>query len=443
MVNLPIEVAECLKRLRSEHSHYVAVKVIGGKHYAFEVTSRWNRERKRSVAVTHYLGRIKNDGTFVPAHHRHNTETAATANNGPEIAEDKYDKAILTNLSMNGRMPTPALAGRIGSSAASTAYWRNKTEEKYGIRYFAEIDTEKLGYMGYLVFVKFNDKIPHYEEIKQSIEGEATIQLATLTSGEYDLVMYVLTTGPKDLAYLIYNLRANTPFSKYPSFWYTTANYFRSHTIPLRDEFFELLEKRVWHRTKEKPRPGETDITEREYNVLRELNANGSIGFGEIDKKYGYGKGASRYTYIKLMEKGVLKRVTVNLTRLSLKYIGFLFLDFVDISQFKKVRAQLLLEAIKDAGVVNKYSLANDTGAPEGFLMVMPVFTGDDAITTEDEIKRKVKGIRFRKLIATKTIIGAFCFRRFDATYTNQYRLLVEEYGLLKDVKRQDYGEMR
>ncbi len=441
MVNLPTKVAECLKRLRSEHHHYVAVKVIGGKHYAFEITSKWNAGKKKSVAVTGYLGRIKEDGTFVPACHRQNVGPAAERNNGPEALEDKYDKTILRNLSMNGRMTIPALAGRIGLAATSAGYWVKKAEEKYGIRYFAEIDTEKLGYIGYLVFVKFNDKIPQYEEIKQSIENEAAIQLAVLTSGEYDLIMYVLTTAPRDLAYLVYNLRANTPFSKYPSLWYTTANYFRSHTIPLRDEFFGLLKGRIWHRTREKPRPSETDITEREHNVLRELNLNGSAGFGDIDKKYGYGKGTSRYTYMKLKEKGILKRITITLGKLPLKYTSFMFVDIVDLSLFRKARPQLLLEAIKDTGVVNKYSLANETWIPESFLMVMPVFAEDDLIATEDEIKRKITGIRFRKMLVTKMIIGSFCFRKFDTAYTNQHRLLVEEYKLINESMRTDYGE--
>ena len=47
MVNLPKEIADRLKILRSEHSHYVSVKILKGKHYAFEVIGKWNKELKK------------------------------------------------------------------------------------------------------------------------------------------------------------------------------------------------------------------------------------------------------------------------------------------------------------------------------------------------------------------------------------------------------------
>ena len=441
MVNLPKEIADRLKILRSEHSHYVSVKILKGKHYAFEVTSKWNKDLQKSQTITHYLGRIMPDGTFIGATHRNykGTLSAEKTIQTHETTQGKYDKIIIKNLSMNGRMSIPLLSKRLDLSITNTRYWANKIENLYGIRYFAEIDTERLGYVGYFIFIKFNAEVPRYEEIKQSIESEAYIQLAAFTSGEYDLILYILTKSPMELAYLIYNLRAKSAFNKYPSFWYTTPNYSRSHTIPLRDNFFEMLRNNIWHRTKEKPRPNDTDITEREYNILRELSSEGSIGFDKMDKKYRYGKGISRYAYTRLKEKGILKRVTINLERLNLKYTGVLFIDFMDMLQFKKTRSKLLLEAIKDTGVVNKYSLANDTGIPEGFLMVMPVFNEDELITTEDKIRQQIKGIRLRKLIVTKIILGSFCFRKFDMTYTNQYRLLVEEYKLIKEDKKTDY----
>ena len=78
-------------------------------------------------------------------------------------------------------------------------------------------------------------------------------------------------------------------------------------------------------------------------------------------------------------------------------------------------------------------------GIPEGFLMCMPIFSDNDLIYTEKNIQEKLKGIRLRKLIITNIVVGSFCYRRYDNNYTNQHKLLVEEYKLIKEVEKINY----
>jgi DNA-binding Lrp family transcriptional regulator len=443
MANLPKEIAECLKRLRKEHAHYVAVKVIKGRHYAFEVMGRWNKERKKNATITNYLGRISPNGTFMPAHHRNcpplSSEIRQQTN--PEPEPGKYDGIVLRNLSMNGRMPIDMLAKRMGVSLTSARYHISKIEERYGLRYFADVDIEKLGYLGYFIFVKFRDSMPTAEEIRGIVDDEPHIQLAIMTSGRYDLVLYILAKSHRDVVYFLYELRSKSALNKYQSLWYTTPQYSRSYTIPLRDPFFRLLEDRIWHRTRERPRPESSDITEREYNVMRELCMNGAIDFARIDGKYGYGKGSSRYAYSKLRQRGIIRRMTITISRPPIKYTAMLFVDFANMVSFDKTRQNLLFETIADGKLMNKYAFAVDIGTPQGYLMVMPVFIEGELALTEGHLMKMIKGVRLRRLIVTENVVGSFCYRNFDPAYTNQYRLLVEEYKLIKPQISTSYEE--
>ena len=69
--------------------------------------------------------------------------------------------------------------------------------------------------------------------------------------------------------------------------------------VPLRQEFVDkILGQRQWHRRRFVViTPTQEDILKREYLLLTELNENAAMGFSEIDKKHGLGRGASRYTY--------------------------------------------------------------------------------------------------------------------------------------------------
>ncbi len=236
-------------------------------------------------------------------------------------------------------------------------------------------------------------------------------------------------------------MRVETRLNSYPSLWYTTPYYSRRHIFPLRNEFFKLLKEKVWKRTKEKPRPESGNLTEREYNILLELNGNGSENFVDIDKKYGYGGGTARYIYIKLKERGILSHITVTLEKLPIKYTAMLFLEHVEMDKFRKTRQNLLIETIKDTGLINKYALTGNIDTPHSYLLAMPVFTEDDLISTEEALKKNIGGIRLSKTIIIKNIVGSLCYRRLDNTYTNQYRLLVEEYKIIKPSRQLNYEE--
>jgi DNA-binding Lrp family transcriptional regulator len=357
-----------------------------------------------------------------------------------EEANVEIDSKILTILSMNGRATLDFIGKHVGLSKHPTYRRIKRLEENYGIKYIAEIDVSKFGYLGYMAFVKFRDKVPDLHLIRKALENEPRVQLVLLTNGEYDLVIYFLSNDHRDAAYLIFKLRVEGPFAPYPSDWYLTPHY-TANFIPLRGEFFELLKKNIWHRTRDTKKPSERNLLEREYTLLRELNNYGTASFSNIDDKYKIGKGASRYTYYKLREKGVLKRITISMQMLPIKYHAIFFISPFFGSRFSRTRPDLLSEVIKDGNIINKFIQNSEIGTPVGVMLVMPVFDDIDIKNTEDYLNSKIKGITLRKLIITNIPIGSFAYRRFDKTYTNQYRILVEEYKALRYNEQTNYGE--
>ena len=90
-------------------------------------------------------------------------------------------------------------------------------------------------------------------------------------------------------------------------------------------------------------------LLKREYAVLKELNRNGTESFVDIDRKYGFDEGRSQFTYHKLKEKGIIKRITLSMDRPPIKYLGIMKLSILEVDKFKRNSAKLLLRTIKES----------------------------------------------------------------------------------------------
>src|SRR5271155_6106732 len=103
-------------------------------------------------------------------------------------------------LSMDGRAALDSIGKKIKLTKHPTYRRVKGLEDRFGIRYLAEIDTEKLGYLKFMIFVKFLDKLPSNDEITAAIKNEPRIQFAaTLTGGEYNLMLYLLVENNSEI----------------------------------------------------------------------------------------------------------------------------------------------------------------------------------------------------------------------------------------------------
>jgi DNA-binding Lrp family transcriptional regulator len=437
-MSTPLKVTEAYEKLKKEYPFYVALKKINGKYYLYKQTSHADENKKVKV-ITEYLGRVKDDGVFIKKVISKDTElenakTLILARGGKvilperteegeylpvkELMSDEIDKKILTTLSMNARASLAFMGRQIGLSQNATYNRVKHLEEKYGIRYMAEINVEKLGFLPLLIMVKFIDKSPSIKEVIDALKDESRVQLVFTTKGDYDLVIYALAKNvtSEETIDTVVKLRMGG-LIKYPGKWYVTL--FWKHSlgyIPLRDEFIDSIKD---------------NLLKREYAILKELNKNGIMDFTEIDKKYGFDNGRSQYTYYRLKEKGIISRITISEQELPIKYVGVILKEIIDEKKFRKNRVNSLLDILDETNFpTTKYILTGDYGNPDGSILFMPIFNPGHLEANVEKLSSFDLGLNIRTWIITNILLGSFCFRKFDLAYASQYGPLEREYGI-------------
>lgn len=293
--DLPKPIRKTLMVMKGKSKHYVFVKFRYNNYRVYEGTSHFDKEKNRSRMTAMYLGTIEADGKFVPATHRPDKATIAMASDMIKLEErepqesfeelTENERKALMILSMNGRA-TPKLIGNMLEMKPQTAqYLVKKLESRFKIKYFADIAFWKFGLNQFVGFIKFKDKLPSVEEIKKSLGEDPHVQMVALTSGDYDVLFYFLAESNDDALEITYALQTNTKLADYDAAWNIGYFYQYYGAMPVRPEFFELLEKKVWHKTKETPTKKREEIWKREYAVLKELCRDGAMSFAEIDRR--------------------------------------------------------------------------------------------------------------------------------------------------------------
>jgi DNA-binding Lrp family transcriptional regulator len=441
MITLPALVKSKFLRLKRSSGKYLEIKHSKGYFFVYQSTSRWDKEKKRPVKMPVYFGRITSAGEFIAAKNKKPRNVGQPVVDAKEeIVHDegqkrldapisagkrhKNDEKLLMALSMNSRIPMSVLGRMVGLKETAVSRQVKRLERDYDIKHTLEIDTSKLGYSGFFITVKFLNDFPKIEELKEILSKESKIQLALLTKGDSDLVMYVLTIESGDINKLIFELRMKF---KHESIWNAAPISDGYGFVPLRDEFIDILKDK---------------LLTREYAVLKELNSNGNIDLTEIDKKYGFDKGRSQYSYHKLKEKGIIKRTTISMQKLPIRYIAIIFTDVINFEKFIKGRQKLLLNIIEQSerNYISKYLLVDDSVSPDTAILYLPVFNYGDLEAEVEKISNLDLGVRLRTMIATDTILGSLCFRNFDNSYSDQYKILSEKYNV-EGLQRINYEE--
>ncbi len=430
MRKFPEKVTALVERLRIEYSPYLHIAVSkAGKYLLYEYISRHSKRSERDFRSSVYIGTITEDGILIPTRRRpkEHKERHKEEENGTQAEISRHDLEIVKILSMDGRATIPEIAKKIGLSTSAAAYQIKKAEEKYGIEYLLEIDFLKLGFQSFIAFVKFTNEVPQLEIIKKALEDIPEIQLVMMTSGEYHLVIYFYSMNNTTVFYMTRYIKEKTQVKDYDSEWYVAPHLNDFGTLPTRAEFFRLLEKIVWHRTKDTPRPESWNITNTEYAVLKSLSSNGAANFSDIDKNNGFEYGASRYAYNKLIKKGIIIRPTINLTKLPIKHIAIFLMEIVNGKDFFSSEKVYLSEMIRESSNINDlYTLVNDVAFPISTLFIMPIFRGGEFENKIREIKTNIKGLKIKELMVSNVVLGSLCYRRFDKEQTYSYEKLKE-----------------
>ena len=446
----PNAVAKEYEDIRKKFPFFIALKKIKNRYYLYKQITRTDRATKKTKILTTYLGRITEEGKFIEkgATKDYELENAIKiieamggkvelqrSNLKPRQIEgqtvDVIDKMIFTELSMNSRIKLSKLCKIVNLSKKKVETRIRRLERIFGIRYIAEVDTRKLGYQSYIVFAKFNKEKPSKEALQMVLVREPRVQLAMLTRGMYDIIMYLLVDSDNDLSDTIANIRSNESLDSYQSDWYVTPLYETYGFIPIREQFFDLLREKVWKKTKENLRPGENQLYNRDFLVLKELNSNSSINFADIDRKYGFDIGGAKYSYRQRLERtGIIERSTLTMMNSGVKYNAIIMMNITVRKDFVHTRKNLLKYEIEDTHeLANKLSFLADVKVPNGGLFLLPIYKDGELETEEEKLKREVKGIDVNSMVVTDVLVGNICYRRFDNTRSNPYETILEQYN--------------
>ena len=447
----PDSVKAAFEALQREYSPDIEIRLINNSYCVYERFAIKDADTGEKIRKSRYIGRINMHGLFIPARHKYQARRQPVPNmayvgeaqqeqvaSGQEepvnpIAQMKLDESdlfVLQALSMNSRISQQYLGKMIGQSQPNARYKILSLEKRLGIEYTLEIDVEKLGYVYYIVNAKFLDKRPKFEEIKAAIEAEPMVQFAALTKGDYDLFMYILVENNIDKAKeMLYNLRSSI-LPGYSMEWKVILFYKTYGYVPLRQAFFEkMLQSKVYRRTKDTPKKAIGTIWKREYDVLRLMNQNSSISFVEMDSSLGLEPGASRYTYIRLLAQGIIKRPTINMARLPMRYLAVFQVAKHNHNDWSlKIKGILSNIIGESTSMANKYSFLGDTEDPDGGLYISPIFRDGDSQKLSNDIEESTGSSAVRTAIVTDVVVGSIGIRRFDNYYSNQNRIIME-YG--------------
>ncbi len=438
-MDMPEAVRKTFARLKLEYPFYILLSIINNRFYVYHSSSIWDKEKRKVRSNKEYLGRITEDGKFIKKSVKEGI--APQINTLTSINSlDKVDEKILTHLSMNCRLPISTIAERVGLSVQATERRKENLERRYGIRYFTSINYFKLGYSTYLAFVSFKDKKPDMAVLKSVLEKSPRIQLAMAAQGAYDLVLYILAENSAILNEVIFDIRKDERIGDYESIWNVVVFDQAYGCVPLRDLFFDLLEKKVWHRTKTIPKPASDSLTYREYVLLRELNSEGNKPFAEIEKMHDMGHGAAKYTFDKIKAKELIWRPTMTMGNYGVKYNAMIFISILNKAAFIRDREKFLRYIIKDYDAPsNRFSLEGDTLSPDGEVFLMPVLRDGELEMESGWLSEQINGIKLESLIITKILLGELCYRKLDNAHAQQTNILVSEYKMEPPKETIDY----
>jgi len=437
---LPEAVLELVERLKAKSKHHIEVKVIGSGYYIYEYTFENSSGIQKKISF--YLGKADSNGTFSEARHRflktrakslnEYLESEENSSRPSEVAEliypDSLDKDILKELSMDARASAYAIGKKIGLNPSTVEYRIKKLERLYNIRYTIELRPGTFGFERYFITIRFLRGSPRQEDLKELFGKEPRIQFMATLSGYYNVLIYLLAEDNVTLENILYELRGSPVFKSCQAIWnigYTSES--ETWFIPFRDEFFDLMKEKVWHRTRETPRRAKDQLLESEYAVMRELNHDASIKFTEIDRLYGLKSGNAYYTFGRLLERDTIKRSTIVLGYLPTRYIAFLYVVQKDIVLFNSNRQEYLSKIIEESEhPVDKYAQVEDVSAPYGFILLAPIFDEGELEKLQDEIKTTAKGTSLRTSLITRVLIGSLGYRRFNMKESMTYKRMLE-----------------
>lgn len=194
---------------------------------------------------------------------------------------DVKDRKILYALDINSRQSYHDLAKKVGLSKDAVIYRIKKLQEEGIIQHFhAVIDSGKLGFISFRLYLKLQNTTPEKEEeILAFLAKKNIITWLGSFEGEYDLAMWIPVKTVDEMD-LLWNDIMNTYRDNIERKWLTIFNkvsYYPRNYLINKDENYQeyvFISKSQ-----------DQNIDEKDQAILRQLTQNARIPILEIAKK--------------------------------------------------------------------------------------------------------------------------------------------------------------
>lgn len=236
-----------------------------------------------------------------------------------KIKLDLKDRKILYELDLNARQSSSDIAKKVQLSK-DTINYRIKRMEKLGLiqGYYTILDTSKLGYISFRVYIKYFEITPEKEkEIVNYLVKEKKVGWVAKKEGNHDLAFMFWARNIYEFAdfwqKFIEKFRAYF-YENYVGIWARLYHYRRAYLLDLKQD---LSKTEIMGGNKEIVNLDKTD-----WKILSLIAPNARISLVEMAEKLSLSERAIAYRIKQLEQKGVILgyRALLDLDKLGYNY---------------------------------------------------------------------------------------------------------------------------
>lgn len=273
-----------------------------------------------------------------------------------KIKCDAKDKKILVLLAENSKITINELAKKVQLKRDTISYRIKRMEEKgLIIKYYPEIDYQKLGFNQYHIFFSIDERNENRKEefIKQMQEHYATINLIEY-SDRWDFEWTLVAKNIVEFDNVVSEIQVEFSDIILERSKLLHRNTFYSILLPFN--FHEIKRKPII--TKQSKQLEIMKIDKIDVEILKELSFNARASSYEISKKINLSGDAIRTRIKKLERNKIIKKYTVLLNLSMLGYHWFTFVTQLKIFNEREEKKfetlvenhQYIIKAVKTLG---------------------------------------------------------------------------------------------
>lgn len=310
-------------------------------------------------------------------------------------------RRIVRMLSENARLSVTEIAKRLGISRPTVKERLRRLEADLGMRYTLEIDELALGLVSpHLINIRFRNE-PDYTRIKELMLRSYIPQLALVTSGYYNMIVYANAFSTSEYARWDKSMRIL--LAEYGAEWRP------SEVVHRQLGFFPIRNDTI-----------DRSHMDGKYKLmLKLLNDNSRLSFQQLSKATGMHFNTVKYRYGKLMDMGYVKRPTVTLPMLrKLTFMSF-FARYTPVLGYEasSANARLAFTTDDSDSLISRYLICSPLIGNDDFFTLGVFDSRQAAYEADVEYHRNVlanHNVKLRYAEVKEVLFGRLPIRSID-----------------------------